>query len=119
MMRTQEVGMQSLGEIVEKQKRQKRIQQKIRHVEKQLKLRKRSSFAIQHLDKVIKQPHRLQKRSAYTCGNPNCVMCGNPRKFFGESTIQEQSFKQTERWYEDSDQNQETQESYGGSCGTA
>ena len=27
--------------------------------------------------------------SAATCGNPDCVMCGNPRKVFKELTIQE------------------------------
>jgi hypothetical protein len=99
-MRTQEDGMQSLGEIVEKQKRQKRIQQKIRHVEKQLKLRKRGNYSTASLDKALSEPHRLQKRTAYRCGNPNCVMCGNPRKFFKELTTQEQSFLQTEHWSE-------------------
>jgi hypothetical protein len=34
-------------------------------------------------------PHKFAKRSATTCGDSNCVMCGNPRKFFGEPTIQE------------------------------
>lgn len=34
--------------------------------------------------------HRLAKVHATTCGDSNCVMCGNPRKFFGERTVQEQ-----------------------------
>jgi hypothetical protein len=33
--------------------------------------------------------HRLAKVHATTCGDSNCVMCGNPRKFFGEPTQQE------------------------------
>lgn len=33
--------------------------------------------------------HRLAKIHATTCGDSNCVMCGNPRKFFGEPTQQE------------------------------
>ena len=33
--------------------------------------------------------HRLAKIHATTCGDSNCVMCGNPRKFFGEPTVQE------------------------------
>ena len=33
--------------------------------------------------------HRLAKIHATTCGDSNCVMCGNPRKFFGEPTTQE------------------------------
>lgn len=49
-------------------------------------------------DKVVKEPHRLAKRKAMDCGNPNCVMCGNPRKFWNERTKQEESFIQTEGW---------------------
>lgn len=42
--------------------------------------------------------HRLAKLHATTCGDSNCVMCGNPRKFFGEKTIQEQRlFQDTEK----------------------
>jgi hypothetical protein len=33
--------------------------------------------------------HRLAKVHATTCGDSNCAMCGNPRKFFKEKTIQE------------------------------
>ncbi len=33
--------------------------------------------------------HRLAKVHATTCGDSNCVMCGNPRKFWRELTIQE------------------------------
>jgi hypothetical protein len=28
----------------------------------------------------VKQPHRLAKRRAMDCGNPECYLCGNPRK---------------------------------------
>lgn len=28
----------------------------------------------------IRQPHRLAKHHAMDCGNPNCFLCGNPRK---------------------------------------
>lgn len=38
--------------------------------------------------------HRLAKIHATTCGDPNCAMCGNPRKFFKERTIQEKRFDQ-------------------------
>lgn len=38
--------------------------------------------------------HRLGKVHATTCGDSNCVMCGNPRKFFGEPTIQEKRMYQ-------------------------
>lgn len=46
-------------------------------------------------DKVIKEPHRLAKHHAMDCGQPDCIMCGNPRHIHkhGE-TIQEKSFNQ-------------------------
>lgn len=37
-----------------------------------------------------KSPHEYSKRKALNCGNPNCVLCGNPRKFYNEKTVQEQ-----------------------------
>ena len=40
----------------------------------------------------VESPHRFAKQHATNCGNSNCVMCGNPRKFFGDKTIQEQRF---------------------------
>ena len=42
--------------------------------------------------------HRLSKVHATTCGDSNCVMCGNPRKFWGEPTQQEK------RLFQDVDQ---------------
>lgn len=45
----------------------------------------------------VKSPHEYAKKHALNCGNPNCVMCGNPRKFWKEETIQERRFKQKER----------------------
>ena len=30
-------------------------------------------------DKAVKEPHRLAKHHAMDCGQPGCVMCGNPR----------------------------------------
>ena len=35
-----------------------------------------------------------QKKEDSNCGNPNCVMCGNPRKTFKEKTIQEKRLEQ-------------------------
>ena len=31
-------------------------------------------------DKAIKQPHRHAKHHAMDCGNPKCMLCGNPRR---------------------------------------
>lgn len=33
--------------------------------------------------------HVFHKRKALNCGKSTCFMCGNPRKFFGELTLQE------------------------------
>lgn len=51
----------------------------------------------------VKSPHVFAKHHAMNCGNPNCVMCGNPRRMFGDLTIQEQRFYQKDReeWGQD------------------
>ena len=43
----------------------------------------------------VKEPHRLAKKHALNCGDPNCVMCMNPRKAFGEKTIHEKRLEQS------------------------
>lgn len=40
-----------------------------------------------------KTPHRFHKKAALNCGNPNCIICMNPRKAFGEVTLQEKKFQ--------------------------
>lgn len=37
----------------------------------------------------VDEPHKFVKHHAMNCGNPKCVMCGNPRKVFNEPTQQE------------------------------
>jgi hypothetical protein len=45
----------------------------------------------------VQEPHKFAKRHAMNCGNPDCVMCGNPRKTFNELTAQEKRlFQDTE-----------------------
>lgn len=46
-------------------------------IKKQVKIAKEHGLGI--LDKAIKEPHRLMKHHAMDCGQPGCVMCGNPR----------------------------------------
>lgn len=48
----------------------------------------------------IRQYHRLSKMNGINCGNPGCMLCINPRRY-GEKTIQELSFEQTEKWSEE------------------
>ena len=45
----------------------------------------------------VTEPHKFVKHHAMNCGNPDCVMCGNPRKTFNELTAQEKRlFQDTE-----------------------
>jgi hypothetical protein len=37
----------------------------------------------------VEEPHRFAKHHAMNCGDPRCMMCGNPRKVFNEHTTQE------------------------------
>lgn len=74
-----------MSDVEHKQKRSKRIQQKENHVSKQVKIAK--AYGLN-----IKEPHKFAKQHAMNCGDPKCVMCSNPRKTFGELTIQEKKF---------------------------
>jgi hypothetical protein len=38
----------------------------------------------------IKQPHRLVKHHAMDCGNPQCYLCGNPRKTHKDKLTQQE-----------------------------
>jgi hypothetical protein len=59
---------------------------------------KHSKRIYQKETKIHKQePHKFNKHHAMACGNPNCVMCANPRKTFGELTFQEQKLYQHDK----------------------
>jgi len=73
----------------DKEQHSKRIHQKEVKIRKQLRIAKKSG-----IEKYLDQPHRLIKQHAMDCGNPDCFMCANPRKIFGEKTIQEKRFYQ-------------------------
>jgi hypothetical protein len=47
----------------------------------------------------IKEPHRLAKHHAMDCGNPNCFLCGNPRKTHKDRLTQQEKrlFQDVER----------------------
>lgn len=61
-------------------------------MQRQVKIAKSNHYG--HDDAIIKEPHRLVKHHAMNCGNPGCMLCGNPRKIFGELTTQEKRFYQ-------------------------
>jgi hypothetical protein len=66
----------------DKFKHSKRLLKDANAVKKQTKIAKSAGSD-------ISQPHRFAKHHAMDCGNPKCVMCGNPRKTFKELTQQE------------------------------
>ena len=72
-----------------KDKHSKRLQKETNAIRKQMKIAKSHGVPTNEIE-----GHRYAKHHAMDCGNPDCVMCANPRKTFKEPTIQEQSFKQ-------------------------
>lgn len=76
----------------DKIKHSKRLHKEESAINKQVKIAKAHGLGFS--DEVIKEPHRLAKHHAMDCGQPGCVMCGNPRKSLKEPTIQEKRFDQ-------------------------
>lgn len=75
-----------------KEKRSKRLQDEETQIKRQVKIAK--AHGLTNKDKAVKQPHRMAKHHAMDCGQPGCMLCGNPRKLFKEKTMQEKSFDQ-------------------------
>jgi hypothetical protein len=65
----------------------KRLQKNENAVKKQVKIAK--AHGLTDKDKAVKEPHRLEKHHAMDCGQPNCMLCSNPRRVWNELTIQE------------------------------
>lgn len=61
-------------------------------VKKQVKIAK--AHGLTNKDLAIKEPHRMAKHHAMDCGQPGCMLCGNPRKVFKELTQQEKKLFQ-------------------------
>lgn len=70
-----------------KVKHSRRLQKKNDAVRKQVKIAK--AHGASEYDVSVNEPHRFHKRHAMDCGNPKCVVCGNPRKVFKQRTYQE------------------------------
>lgn len=68
-----------------KEQHSKRIHNKKTAVKRQVKIAK--SHGIE-----VTQPHKFAKHHALDCGQPGCMLCGNPRKIWKEKTIQEKKF---------------------------
>ncbi len=75
-------------------------------INKQVKIAKSKTGTV---GKNIEQPHRLVKHHAMDCGNPECYICGNPRK-----THKDRLTMQEKRMFQDLDKqgNPQTKSGY-------
>lgn len=78
-----------MSDSQDKFKNSKRRHKDENAIKRQVKIAKEYNFP-------IKDNGRFAKMHATNCGDPDCVMCGNPRKFFSELTVQEQRFNQVD-----------------------
>ena len=76
---------------MDKERRQKRFQQKQRHIERQFSIRKINNFTWGYNDNE-EQKHRFHKMKGWTC-HSGCSLCGNPRTYWGAKTLQERKFE--------------------------
>lgn len=77
-----------------KEKRSKRILKEECAIRKQIKIAKQKGIPVNK-----EEIHRFAKHKAMDCGNPECAMCGNPRKIHKDKlTKQEKSFYQEKVW---------------------
>ena len=75
----------------DKIKNSKRRQKDENAVKKQVKIAKEHGAP-------VTEPHRLNKKHAMDCGNPECYLCGNPRK-----THKDKLTQQEKRMFQDLD----------------
>jgi hypothetical protein len=71
-----------MSDDISKERHSKRLHQEEVAVKKQTKIAKANGI-------VVKEPHKFAKHHAMDCGNPECMLCGNPRKLYKELTPQE------------------------------
>jgi hypothetical protein len=62
----------------DKFKHSKRLLKDENAVARQVKIAK--AHGLTDKDKAVKEPHRLVKHHVMDCGNPQCPLCGNPRR---------------------------------------
>ena len=83
---------------LDKFKHSKRLLKDENAIKKQLKIAKANTHFPEE-NKVVKEPHRLSKHHAMDCGNPECFVCGNPRK-----THKDKLTAQEKRLFQDMEQ---------------
>jgi hypothetical protein len=73
----------------DKIKHSKRLLKDTNAIKKQIKIAKAHGITEKN-NPILAEPHRLAKHHAMDCGNPECYLCGNPRKTHKDKlTIQE------------------------------
>jgi hypothetical protein len=78
----------------DKQKNSLRRQKDENAIKKQTKIARQHRIS-EYNPGEVKQPHRFVKHHAMDCGNPECYLCGNPRKTHKDKlTVQEKSMYQ-------------------------
>ena len=78
---------------MDKEKRQRRFQQKQRHIERQVDTwNKTQGRGRRFINERVEEPHRLHKLNAFTCSCHTCRSWSNLRKLEGP-TIQERRFE--------------------------
>ena len=80
----------------DKFKKSKRLLKDENAVARQVKIAK--AHGLTDKDKAVKEPHRLVKHHVMDCGNPQCPLCGNPRR-----THKDTLTAQEKRLYQDVD----------------
>ena len=82
----------------DKFKKSKRLLKDENAVARQVKIAK--VHGLTDKNKAVKEPHRLVKHHVMDCGNPQCPLCGNPRR-----THKDPLTAQEKRLYQDVDKN--------------
>lgn len=73
----------------DKFKHSKRLLKDQNAITKQVKIAKQHNVG-SYRSKDEKEPHRMHKRHAMDCGNPECYLCGNPRKTHKDKLTQQE-----------------------------
>ncbi len=74
-----------------------KIKSSKRRFKDEVAVKKQAKIAKEH-GAPVKEPHRLHKKHAMDCGNPECFLCGNPRK-----THKDKLTAQEKRLFQESD----------------
>ena len=83
-----------MSDEISKKRHSRRLQLDENAINKQVRIAKDYNMHQNGKWKYIEQPHRNHKKHILNCGDSHCTMCGNPRKWFKEKTMQEKRFEQ-------------------------